>query len=179
MVQEIMEKSQIIMECLPIAHSRQMNNTDMKRQSLHFQVGDCVYLRVSPLKRMMGCGNRKRLSSRYIGPFEISECVNDMTCKVSLPSSIPKVHNVFHVSMLRKHVPNSELVVNYKCIDLKPNMSYEEYPAEILDSKEQVLRTRTIPSVKVRWEKHSPAEATWEHKEEIHKRYPYLFFLAW
>uniref|UniRef100_A0A2N9GJY8 RNA-directed DNA polymerase n=1 Tax=Fagus sylvatica TaxID=28930 RepID=A0A2N9GJY8_FAGSY len=85
------------------------------------------------------------------------------------------VHNVFHVSMLRKYVPDCNHVVAYEPLQLREDLTYEEQPVRIVDKKEQELRRRTIQYVKVQWSNHSEREATWELEEEMREKYPYLF----
>ena len=92
-----------------------------------------------------------------------------------MPPALSKIHNVFHISNLRKYIPNSKHVIEYKPLQIQENLSYEEIPIKILDRKEQVLRTKTIPLVKVLWRNHSTKEATWEAEEEIRQKYPNLF----
>uniref|UniRef100_A0A2N9GSB9 Integrase catalytic domain-containing protein n=2 Tax=Fagus sylvatica TaxID=28930 RepID=A0A2N9GSB9_FAGSY len=85
------------------------------------------------------------------------------------------VHNVFHVSMLRKYVPDRNHVVAYEPLQLREDLTYEEQPVRIVDRKEKELRRCIIQYVKVQWRNHSEREATWELEEEIREKYPYLF----
>ena len=98
-----------------------------------------------------------------------------MAYRVALPPNLAKLHNFFHVSVLRKYITDSSHVINYQPIQISEDLSYEEQPMEIIDRKEQVLRSRIIPLVKVRWRNHSIEEATWEREEEIRDKYPQLF----
>ena len=99
----------------------------------------------------MRFGRRGKLSPRYIGPFEILECKGEVAYEIALPPELSQVHPVFHVSMLRKYVPDPSHVVEYQPLDIQPNMTYEERPIRILDRKEQVLRSKVIPYVKILW----------------------------
>ena len=87
-----------------------------------------------------------------------------------------KIHNVFHVSMLRKYIPDPTHVLKIQPIELKEDLCYEEEPVQILDDKEQVVRTQVILLVKVLGRNHSVEEATWETKEKMIKKYSHLFF---
>ena len=138
-------------------------------------MGDHVFIKVSPLKGVMRFGKTNKLSPRFVGPFEILEKIGSVAYRVALPPALSKIHNVFHISNLRKYVPNSKHVIEYEPLQIQENLSYEEIPIKILDRKEQVLRTKTIPIVKVLWRNHSTEEATWEAEEEMRQKYPNLF----
>ena len=86
-----------------------------------------------------------------------------------------KIHNVFHVSVLRKYVPDPTHVLEVQPIELKEDLTYEEESVRVLDEKEQVLRTKVILLVKVLWRNHGVEEATWETKKQMIKKYPHLF----
>ncbi|KAJ0963149.1 hypothetical protein J5N97_028271 [Dioscorea zingiberensis] len=114
------------------------------------------------MKGVWRFGKRGKLSPRYIGPFEILERVGTVAYRLALPPDLAQVHNVFHVSMLRKCLTDPTKIIEYEPVELQQDLSYEEWPVEILDYKEQKLRNRTIPLVKVRWNNHTGSEATWE-----------------
>ncbi|KAL6225752.1 hypothetical protein ACLB2K_004601 [Fragaria x ananassa] len=86
-----------------------------------------------------------------------------------------RIHNVFHVSMLRKYIVDPSHVLQEQPISLQKNLTYEEEPVQILDRKEQVLRNKKIPLVKVLLRSHQVEEATWELEEQMRQQYPYLF----
>ena len=115
------------------------------------------------------------MAPRYIGPFEILEKIGAVAYRLALPVQLAGVHNVFHVSMLRKYEPDASHVLNWQELDLQADASYDEGPREILDSKEQVLRGKTIRLVKVLWRHHGMEEATWELESAMQSKYPDLF----
>ncbi|KAI3467946.1 hypothetical protein Pfo_024609 [Paulownia fortunei] len=127
------------------------------------------------MKGVMRFGKKGKLSPKYVGPFEILERVGDKAYRVALPPSLSTVHNVFHVSMLRKYISNSSHVLSYEPLELTHDLAYEEKPVQILDQKEKELRTKKIRLVKVLWRNHSVEEATWEREEEMQSKYPELF----
>ena len=100
----IVEKVAFIKERLKAAQSRQKSYADNHKRDLEFEVGDRVFLKVSPMKYMMRFGINGKLSPRFVGPFEILERIGTLAYKVALPPSLSKIHNEFHVSNLRKHV---------------------------------------------------------------------------
>ena len=123
----------------------------------------------------MRFGRHSKLSLRYIGPFKILSRVGDAAYELALPSDLSKMHNVFHVSLLRKFVPDSNNVVKYEPLQVHEDLTYEEFFLRIIDRKEQVLRWRIIPYVKIHWSNHEEREATWELEDDTKSRYPHLF----
>ena len=92
-----------------------------------------------------------------------------------LPSELSRLHDVFHVSMLRKYVSDPSNVLSSQPIELKEDLSYIEEPVQILDRREQVLSNKTIQLVKLLWRSHTIEEVTWEREEIMKTQYPHLF----
>ncbi|XP_075478864.1 uncharacterized protein LOC142519721 [Primulina tabacum] len=134
-----------------------------------------LYWWPATLKGVMRFGKKGKLSPRYIGPFEILDKIGERAYRLALPPDLDRVHNVFHVSMLRKYLSNPSHVLRREALDLLPNLSYEEVPIQIIDRKVKVLRNKEIDFVKVLWRNHVIEEATWEPEEEMRQRYPDLF----
>ena len=95
--------------------------------------------------------------------------------RLDFPANLSRLHNVFHVSMLKKYLPDISHVLFPEPVDLQEDLSYIEEPVRILDRKDQVLRTKIIPLVKVLWRSHSVEEATWETEESMRRDHLYLF----
>ena len=95
--------------------------------------------------------------------------------RLALPSSLSGVHEVFHVSMLRKYTPDPAHVVDWGKLVIDADGIFEEGPMRIIDSREQVLRRKTVSLVKVLWEHRGVEEATWEHEDTMRTRYPFLY----
>ncbi|XP_073020846.1 uncharacterized protein [Primulina eburnea] len=131
------------------AQSRQKSCADKRRRDLDFAVGDHVFVKVAPLKGVTRFSKKGKLSPRFIGPFEILERVGTLAY-IALPPMLAGVHNVFHISMLRKYMSNHSHVLNYGTLQLTPNMSYEERPTQTLGRKKRRLRNKVIPMVKVK-----------------------------
>ncbi|XP_073275424.1 uncharacterized protein [Primulina huaijiensis] len=123
----------------------------------------------------MRFGTKGKLSPRYIWSFEILDRIGDRAYRLALPPELDRVHNVFHVSMLRKYLSNPSHVLRHESLDLLPNLSYLEVPVQILDHKVKVLRNKEIGLAKVLWRNQVIEEATWEPEEEMRQRYPDLF----
>ena len=120
-------------------------------------------------------GKKGKLSPRFVGPFEILEKIGDMAYRLALPPNLSQIHNVFHVSMLRKYEPDPTHVLRYEEIDVDDKVSYVERPVKIEDRRDRVLRNKTIPMVKVVWEHHGTEGATWESEEAMRRQHPQLF----
>ena len=86
-----------------------------------------------------------------------------------------KTHNVFHVSQLRKYIPDPSHVLSYSPLQLQEDLSYTVEPVQVLDRKEKVLRNKAIPLVKVLWRSQEIEETTWEPEEDMRITYPQLF----
>ncbi|KAH9685255.1 Endonuclease [Citrus sinensis] len=175
LVQDTNEKIQLIRDRLKVAQDRQKSYADKRRRELEFEVGDRVFIRISPWKGVLRFGKRGKLSPRYIGPYEIVERIGPLAYRLALPPELSRIHDVFHVSMLRKYIYDPSHVLSKQPIQLKEDLTYEEEPVEILEEKHQVLRSKTIPLVKVRWKNHTKEEATWEREDLVRAQYPYLF----
>ena len=142
---------------------------------LVFEVGDHVFLKISPRRGLMRFGKSGKLSPRFIGPFEILKRIGDAAYRLALPPQLSGVHDVFHVSMLRKYEPDPSHVLDWTDLEVDEDASYEERPVRVLDRRDQVLRGKTIPLVKVLWKHHGVEEATWERELEVREKYPDLF----
>ena len=145
-------------------------------RELEFHVGDLVFLKVSPMKNVMRFGRKGKLSPRYVGPFEVLEKVGALEYRVALPLKLEKIHNVFHVSSLKKYVYDAFHVVEIEPIQLDENLAYDEYPIRIVDTMDKVIRKAIVKLVKVQWSKHEEREATWELESEIKEKYPHIFY---
>ena len=139
---------------------------------MSFHVGDHVYLRVTPLKKTKRFHVKGKLAPRFIGPFKITDRRGEVAYQLELPPELSDVHNVFHVSQLRKCllVPNKPDLykdVDHQAIDLQPDLTYRERPIQILDEAKRGTRSRTIKYFKVQWSNHTEAEATWEREDYL------------
>src|SRR5215468_4063503 len=174
-VKETEEKITVIRDRLKAASDRQKSYADLKRKDIEYQQGDKVFLKVSPWKKVLRFGQKGKLSPRFIGPYDVIERVGPVAYWLALPSELDRIHNVFHVSMLRRYRSDPTHVLITQDIQVEPNMSYEEEPVEILARKVKELRNKKIPLVKVLWRNHKAEEATWEREAKMKEQYPQLF----
>ena len=138
-------------------------------------MGDLVFLKVAPMKGVMRFGKKGKLSPRYIRPFETLEKIGKVAYKLALPSELSTVHNVFHVSMLRKYISDPSHVLESEPIEVREDLTYKEQPVQILDQNNKALRNKVLPLVKVLWRNHKVEEATWEREDGMRAKYPHLF----
>ena len=115
-----------------------------------------------PKRGVVRFGKRRKLSPRLIGPFEILERVGTIAYRLALPPSMSGVHEVFHVSMLRKYAPDSTHVVDWGQIEVDTDETFEG-PKCIIDSRDQVLRCKTVRLMRVLCRHYGVEESTWEH----------------
>lgn len=165
----------MIRDKLQIAQSRQKSYADQRRRPLEFEEGDHVFLRVTPTIGIGRVVKAKKLSPRYMGPFQILHRVGPVAYQLALPPSLSGLHDVFHVSQLKKYIPNPFQPLSYDTIPLRPNLTFQPMPVQVVDHSLKTLRNKTIPMVKVIWEGSTPEEATWELEEDMRKEYSYLF----
>ncbi|KAG8503904.1 hypothetical protein CXB51_001877 [Gossypium anomalum] len=156
LVKETEEKVKIIRDCLKAASDRQKSYADLKRKGIEF-------------------GKKGKLSPRFIGPFEVIERVGPLAYRLALPIELEKIHNVFHVSMLRRYRSDPSHVISQTEVEIQPDMTYGEEPVKILAREVKQLRNKSIVLVKVLWNRHGVDEATWEPEEAMRKQYPNLF----
>ena len=148
-VQVTTDNVKVIRDRLKIAQDRQKSYDDNRRRDLEFQVGDQVFLRISPWKGVLGFGKKGKLSPRYMGPYEIVEIIREVAYRLRLPPELARIHDVFHVSMLRKYIADPSHVLRDQPVELKEDFTYEDRPVQIVDRKDQILRNKVIPLVKV------------------------------
>ena len=174
LIRDTFEKVNLIRQRLLTAQSRQKSYADRRRRTLEFEVGDHIFLKAMPKRGVVRFGKRGKLSPRFIGPFEILERVGIVTYRLALPPSMSGVHEVFHIFMLRRYTPDPAHVVDWEKIEIDTDGTFEEGPVRIIDSRDQVLRRKTVRLVKVLWQHRGVEEATWEREDTMRATYPLL-----
>jgi hypothetical protein len=174
LVQQTTEKVRAIQDKMKASQSRQKSYADKRRRDLEFAEGDHVFIRVTPTTGVGRAIKSRKLTPRFIGPYQILKRVGPVAYQVALPPHLSSLHDVLHVSQLRKYIPDPTHVVELDDIQLKSNLTFEVSPARIVDRRVKQLRTKEVALVKVLWNQKTE-EATWELEERIRKRYPELF----
>jgi hypothetical protein len=174
-IQEAEEQVRMIKENLRIAQTRQKSYADNRRIPLEFEEGDHIYLKVSPIQGMRRFKVKGKLSPHFIGPFEILKRVGEMAYQLELPNHLSDVHDVFHVSQLKKClcVPKEQLPMEE--LSVQGDLTYKEHLIKIIDTLTQVTWNKVIKMCKVQWSHHGEDEATWEREEELRVEFPNLF----
>ena len=135
------------------------------------------------LKRLKATSDRQKsyaklkgkLSSRFTGPYEVLERIGPMAYRSALPPELAKLHDVFHVSMLRRYRSDESHILPVQEIQVQEDFSYDEEPKAILDREVRQLRNKQVPLVKVLWQHHGMEETTWEPEATMKAQYPQLF----
>ena len=174
-VQQPEEKVRIIRDNLNIAQDRQKSHYDKHHRDIVYYPGDLVYLRVTPMRGTHRFGIKGKLAPRYIGPFEVLAKRGELAYRLQLPEKLSKVHDVFHVSQLKKCFKDPGRAVDHELIDIQEDLSYKEHPVRILDEAVRKTRNKSIKFLKVQWSHHSDKEATWEQEDQLRSEYPALF----
>jgi hypothetical protein len=172
LVTEAEEKVKIIQSNLKAAQSWQKSYADKRRKPLQFEVGDFVYLRVSPTRGIQRFGIKGKLAPLYIGPFEILEIWGLVAYSLQLPPQLAAIHDVFHVSQLRKCIKTPTEIIESQAIEIESDLSYTEHPIRILDTKERSTRTEAVKMFKIQWNNHIEEEVTWETEPYLQHNYP-------
>ena len=175
LIRDTSEKVSLIRQHLLMAQSRQKSYADVRRRPLEFEVRDHVFLKVMPKRGVVKFGKRGKLSPRFIGPLEILERIGTVAYRLALSPSMTGVHEVFHVSMLQKYTPDPAHVVDWGQIEVDTDWTFEEGPVCIVDSRDQILRRKTVRLVRVLWRQYRVEESTWEREDTMRATYPFLF----
>jgi hypothetical protein len=175
LVIEAEDKVKIIQANLKTVQSRQKSYADQRRKPLQFQVGDFVYLRVSPTKGVQRFGIKGKLAPRYVGPFEILKVCGPVAYRIHLTSQLAAIHDIFHISQLKKCIKVPTEIVETHAIEIEPDLSYTEQPIQILDTKERVTRRKKIKMYNILWDHHTEEEATWKTEFYLQRNFPNFF----
>ena len=142
LIRDTSEKVILIRQRLLAVQSWQKSYADVRHRPLEFEVGDHIFLKVMPKRGVVRFSKRGKLSSRFIGPFEILKRVGTVAYRLALSPSMSGVHEVFHVSMLRKYTSDPAHLVDWGQIEVDTDGTFEEGPVCIVDSRDQVLRCK-------------------------------------
>ncbi|WVZ97087.1 hypothetical protein U9M48_042648, partial [Paspalum notatum var. saurae] len=174
-IQDAEQQLRIIQQNLRIAQSRQRSYADVHRKYLSFKVDDHVYLKMSPMRGIRRFNVKGKLAPGYIEPFKILEKKGEVAYRLKLPPSLSGMHDVFHVSQLKKCLRAAEEQAPLERLEVQEDLTYTEHPVKILDTSERTTRNKRIKMCRVQWSHHTEAEAAWEREDELKAAYPALF----
>ncbi|WVZ26804.1 hypothetical protein V8G54_000096 (mitochondrion) [Vigna mungo] len=174
LLQQTTEKVKLIQERMRTTRSRQKSYADRRRRPLEFNEGDHVFLRVTPIAGVGRAIKAKKLSPKFLGPYEILRRIGPVAYEIALPPQLANLHNVFHVSQLRKYIPDPTHVLEVDDIQVREDLTIEAGPVRVLEAQTKNLRGKEIRTVKVLWNEKT-REMTWELEEIMKNEYPHLF----
>ena len=133
----------------------------------------CGYTKaqLNPKRSSISLGKYRKLSARYCGPYAITKKINDQAYQLQLPSHL-KVHNVFHVSLLKKYVPDPSHILDDDHLITSVDGTFDIYPEAILQSRIRTLRNRSLNEYLIKWSSYSIEDATWEREDVLLQNYP-------
>ncbi|XP_072093102.1 transposon Tf2-1 polyprotein isoform X3 [Arachis hypogaea] len=175
MMAETTEQIKKIRSRMLIAQSRQKSYADQRRKPLEFEEGEHVFLKVTPTTGVGRAIKTKKLNPRYIGPFEILKRIGPVAYRIALPPYLSNLHDVFHVSQLRKYTPDASHVLEPEPIQVREDLTLPVIPVRIDDFSIKRLRGKEVSLVKVAWSQAGIEEHTWELESDMRKDYPNLF----
>lgn len=174
LLQQTSDKIKMIQERMKATQSRQKSYADRRRRPLEFNEGDHVFLRVTPTTGVGRAIKSRKLLPKFLGPYEILRRIGPVAYEIALPPQLANLHNVFHVSQLRKYVYDPTHVLEVDDIHVREDLTVETGPVRVLDVQTKKLRGKEICSVKVLWNDETQ-EMTWELEDYMRKEYPHLF----
>lgn len=151
LIRETTEKVKLIREKMKASQSRQKSYHDKCRKDLEFSASDHVFLRVTPVTGVGRYLKSKKLTPRFIGLYQILDRVGKVAYRVALPPNLSNLHDVFHVSQLRKYVSDTSHVVQMDDVQVRDNMTVETKHVRIDNREIKILRGKEIALVKVVW----------------------------
>jgi hypothetical protein len=128
---------------LKVSQDRQKIYVDKSRTHKEFKVGDHVFLKVKANRSFLKLGNCSKLAMRYCGLFEILERIGPVAYMIAFPASI-SIHNVFHVSLINKYIPDANHVIDWNVIQVEQESAFQVHLVHILDRKRKHLSNRAI-----------------------------------
>ena len=175
LVRQTTEQIKGIRERILTAQSRQKSYADKRRKPIEFQEGEHVFLKITPTTGIGRAIRVKKLSPRFLGPFQILRRIGTVAYQIALPPQLSNLHNVFHVSQLRKYNSDPSHLLEPENVQLREDLTFDLPPMRIIDRKVKQLRSKSVPLVKVAWGRGSLEEHTWELESEMKRDHPNLF----
>lgn len=158
-LKEMEEQLKMIQKRLKEAFDHQKSYANLKRTHREFFMGDKVFLQVFPMKSAI---KSTKLDPCFVGLFEIIRKVSPMAYKLALPPNLSKIHEVFHISLLRKYIFYPSHVLDLTQLQMSDPMTIEVLPVRVLGFRSRKLRNREIKECLIQWDQYSESFATWE-----------------
>jgi hypothetical protein len=162
-----------IKQNLKADQDRQKSYDDKNRNHREVKVGDHFFLKVKANKSSLKLGNCTKLAPKFCGPFEILERIQPVAYMLALNAWMT-IHNVFHVSLLKKYIPHANHVIDWNVIQVEQEGVLQLHPMCILHQKIKQLWNRAIGIVNVHWTWYGPEGATWDYEDVMPEKYPHF-----
>eukprot|EP00253_Pinus_taeda_P028062 PITA_28062 len=172
LIHEMEEQVRQIRQRLKEVQDIQKSYDDAHRTDRRYELGDHVFIRIKPNKSTIQFGKGTKLSPRFIGPFKFVERVGPIAYRLALPPHLHRIHNVFHVSVLRHYIADQSHNLQWKELQVSDEGVISVEPLRILERRVRQLKNRLVDQVKVQCDKYSLGSITWENTEDICQRYP-------
>ena len=174
MLDDMQQHTDLIWFEIKVAQDRQKSYADSRKSDRSFEIGDMVFLRVKPKCSSLSLGKYKKLSARYCGPYPITKKLSDQAYELQLPSHV-KVHNVFHVNLLKRYVLDENHILGDELPLVTKDGILDITPKWILQTKECILRNKSIIEHLVKWTGYPKQDASWEREDSLIQSYPDFF----
>jgi len=174
LLEQTTEKVRFVRDRMQASQSRQKAYADHRRRPLEFVAGDRVFWRVT---RTTGVGRTlrsKKISPKFLGPYQISRRIGPIAYEIALPSQLASLHPVFHVSQLRKYVFDLSHVLEVEDVQIREDLTMEVPRVALEDSRVEECREKPISLVKLIWDRKT-GDSTWELEEDMRKSHPHVF----
>ena len=174
LLEQTTKKVRMVRDRMQASQSRKKAYADRRRRPLEFATGDHVFLRVT---RTTGVGRAlrsRKLSPKFLDPYQISRRIGPMAYEIALPPQLANLHPVFHVSQLRKYVFDSAHVLEDEDIQIRKDLTVEVPPIALEESRVEEHRGKSVNLVKVIWDRRT-GDSTWELQEDMRKSHPHPF----
>ncbi|XP_022891959.1 uncharacterized protein LOC111406819 [Olea europaea var. sylvestris] len=139
-----------IKDIIKSVQDRQTSYADLLRKAIEFEAGEKIFLKVAPIKGVLRFDNKEKLRPQFIGPFKILDRIGNVTYLLALSPRPSAIHNVFHMSILRKYAHDPKHVISYDSLEVQKDLTYKDVPLEIIEMKIHALWKKEIASIKVR-----------------------------
>ena len=150
-LQQTTSKVKLIQDRMRAAQSRQKSYADKRREPLEFDEGDHVFLRVTPTTGIGRVLKSRKLTPRFIGPYQIIRRIGVAAYEIALPPHLSNLH-VFHVSQLRKYIASPYHVLESDELQVREDLTMPVGPMRILDTQVKQLRGKELKTMKVLWD---------------------------
>ncbi|XP_050877586.1 uncharacterized protein LOC127081369 [Lathyrus oleraceus] len=177
-VQQTTEKIKMLHDKMKSLESLHKSYHDKRRKKLEFQEGNHVFFKVTPLIGVGRALKSRKLTPHFIVHYQIMKQVGEVTYKVDLPPILLNLHDLFHVSQLRKDIHDRSHMIQMDDVQVRENLTIETCPLRLEDCKVKHFKGKEIALMKVVWGRPTSGSMMWEQESQMKESYPTLFPLG-